>query len=234
MNVRVGTSGFSFDEWKGVFYPEGLKPAERLRYYAQRFRSVEVNNTFYQMPKAEVLARWKDETPETFVFVLKASQRITHRERLKDSAASVERFFENAAALGAKQGPTLYQLPPQFKKDAARLASFLELLGGRPGAFEFRHASWMDEEVFALLRSHGAALCSADMDESGEEGAPLVPTADWGYLRLRRADYSPEALRAWAGRIQGLGWRDAYVFFKHEVKGPALASDFEAACRANP
>jgi uncharacterized protein YecE (DUF72 family) len=234
VNVLVGTSGFSYDEWTGVFYPEDLKPADRLRYYAQRFRTVEVNNTFYRMPKAEVLARWKDETPERFVFVLKASQRITHRERLKDSAQSVGYFFENAAALGSKQGPTLFQLPPYLKKDAARLASFLEVLGDRRGAFEFRHESWMDEEVFGLLRSHGAALCSADVDESGEEGAPLVPTADWGYLRLRRAEYSPEDLRAWAGRLRALGWREAYVFFKHEVKGPALAADFEAACRTDP
>jgi len=234
MNVRVGTSGFSYDEWSGVFYPEDLKPRDRLRYYAERFRTVEVNNTFYRMPKAEVLARWKDETPEGFVFVLKASQRITHRERLKDSAGSVAYFFENAAALGAKLGPTLFQLPPFMKKDAARLASFLECLGGRRAALEFRHESWMDDEVFGLLRSHGVALCSADVDESGEEGSPLVPTAGWGYLRLRRAEYSPEGLRTWAGRLRATGWSEAYVFFKHEVKGPALAADFEAACRTDP
>ena len=230
MNVLVGTSGFSYDEWTGVFYPEGLKPADRLRYYAERFRTVEVNNTFYRMPKKEVLARWRDETPEAFVFVLKASQRITHRERLKESADSVAHFFENAAALGAKAGPTLFQLPPYMKKDAARLASFLDLLGDRRAAFEFRHESWMDEEVFSLLRSHQAALCAADTDASGEEGAPLVPTADWGYLRLRRAEYSAADLGAWARRLGEAGLGEAYVFFKHEVKGPALAHAFEAAC----
>ena len=232
MNALVGTSGFSYDEWTGAFYPEKLKPADRLGYYAERFRSVEVNNTFYRMPKGEVLARWKDQTPEGFVFVLKASQRITHKERLKESADSVGYFFENAAALGGKLGPTLFQLPPNMKKDAARLASFLDVLGDRRAAFEFRHPSWMDEEVYALLRSHGAALCAADTDDSGEEGAPLVPTAGWGYLRLRRAEYSPEDLGAWAGRLHGQGWSQAYVFFKHEVKGPALAHAFEEACRA--
>jgi uncharacterized protein YecE (DUF72 family) len=229
VNVLVGTSGFSYDEWSGVFYPEGLKPQGRLRYYAERFRTVEVNNTFYRMPKKEVLERWRGETPEGFVFVLKASQRITHRERLRDSGDSVAYFFENAAALGDKLGPTLFQLPPNMKKDAARLASFLDVLGDRRAAFEFRHESWMDDEVHALLRSRGAALCSADMDDSGEEGAPLVPTADWGYLRLRRAEYSAEDLTGWAGRLRGQGWREAYVFLKHEVKGPALARALEAS-----
>jgi uncharacterized protein YecE (DUF72 family) len=233
MNAFVGTSGFSYDEWTGVFYPEDLKPSERLRYYAQRFRTVEVNNTFYRMPRPEILARWKEAAPEGFVFVLKASQRITHRERLKDSAESVGYFFENAASLGGKLGPTLFQLPPNFKKDAARLESFLELLRGRRAALEFRHESWMDEEVFALLRSHGVALCAADTDDSGEEGAPLVPTADWGYLRLRRAEYSAEDLAAWAGRLRAQAWQDSFVFFKHEVKGPALAQAFEAACRSD-
>jgi uncharacterized protein YecE (DUF72 family) len=233
MDVFVGTSGFSYDEWKGVFYPEKLKPAERLRYYAARLRTVEVNNTFYRMPRAELLARWRNETPEGFVFVLKASQRITHRERLKDSSDSLAHFFENAEALGAKLGPTLFQLPPNFKKDTERLGAFLELLRGRRAALEFRHESWMDEEVFALLRSHGVALCAADTDDSGEAGAPLVPTADWGYLRLRRAEYSASDLAAWAERLRAQGWSDCYVFFKHEVKGPALAQAFETACRAN-
>jgi uncharacterized protein YecE (DUF72 family) len=234
VNVRVGTSGFSYDEWRGVFYPEGLKPKDRLRYYAERFPSVEINNTFYRMPREEVLARWRDETPEGFVFVLKAAQRITHRERLGESAESVAYFFENAAALGAKQGPTLFQLPPNMKKDPGRLAAFLQLLGERRAAFEFRHESWMDEEVFDLLRAHRAALCAADTDESGDEGAPLVPTAAWGYLRLRRAAYTAEDLRVWAGRLRDQGFEESFVFFKHEVQGPALAAAFAAECRANP
>jgi uncharacterized protein YecE (DUF72 family) len=233
MTAFVGTSGFSYDEWSGVFYPEKMKSADRLRYYAERFRTVEVNNTFYRMPLKELLARWRDDTPEGFVFVLKASQRITHRERLKDSGESVAYFFENAEALGAKLGPTLFQLPPNFKKDTERLRSFLELLAGRRAALEFRHESWMDEEVFALLRSHGVALCAADTDDSGEEGAPLVATADWGYVRLRRAEYSPEDLAHWAGRLLAQGWKDSFVFFKHEVKGPALAAAFVNACRSD-
>jgi uncharacterized protein YecE (DUF72 family) len=230
VKVLVGTSGFSYNEWTGVFYPEGLKSAARLRYYAERFRSVEINNTFYRMPQKDVLSRWKDETPDSFTFVLKASQRITHHQRLKDAAESTALFFTNAEALGAKLGPTLFQLPPHFQKDAARLTAFLGLLAGRRAAFEFRHASWMDEEVFALLRSHAAALCAADVDDAGDAGAPLVPTADWGYLRLRRAEYTPADLDVWAARIRAQGWREAYVFFKHEVKGPAFAAAFEAAC----
>jgi uncharacterized protein YecE (DUF72 family) len=234
VRVRVGTSGFSYDEWRGVFYPEGLKSGDRLRYYAERFETVEVNNTFYRMPRGELLARWRDETPEGFAFVLKAPQRITHRERLGESGASLGYFFENAAALGDKQGPTLFQLPPFFKKDTARLEGFLRLLGGRRAAFEFRHESWLDEPVFALLRGHGAALCAADVDESGEQGPALVPTADWGYLRLRRAEYSAADLAAWAARLRAQPWNEAYVFFKHEVKGPALADQLVAACRQKP
>jgi uncharacterized protein YecE (DUF72 family) len=234
LNVRVGTSGFSYDEWKGVFYPQGLKPEGRLRYYAERFKSVEINNTFYRMPQKEVLARWKDETPEGFVFVLKAAQGITHRRRLRDSGDALRYFYENAAALGEKQGPTLFQLPPNMKKDAPRLLAFLELLGDRRAAFEFRHESWMDEEVFDLLRSRRAALCAADTDDSGKEGAPLVATAPWGYLRLRRAEYSPDDLRAWAARLRERGFSESFVFFKHEVKGPALARALEAECALDP
>ena len=233
MRVRVGTSGFSYDAWKGTFYPPGLKSADRLRHYAARFPSVEINNTFYRMPSSELLARWHDETPAEFVFVLKAPQRITHRERLAGCEESLSRFFENAAALGPKLGPTLFQLPPNLKKDTPRLEAFLGLLAGRRAAFEFRHASWMDEEVRSLLRAHGAALCTADLDDS-ESDAPLVSTADWGYLRLRRADYSGEALLAWAARLRAPAWREAYVFFKHEVKGPALAAQLAAACAADP
>jgi uncharacterized protein YecE (DUF72 family) len=230
VKVLVGTSGFSYNEWKGVFYPEGLKSAARLHYYAERFRTVEVNNTFYRMPQKDVLARWKDETPDGFTFVLKASQRITHHQRLKDAAESTALFFANAEALGAKLGPTLFQLPPHFQKDAARLSAFLGLLAGRRAAFEFRHPSWMDEEVLTLLRSHAVALGAADVDEAGDAGAPLLPTTDWGYLRLRRAEYTPADLDVWAARIRAQGWREVYVFFKHEVKGPALAAAFEAAC----
>jgi len=205
-----------------------MKEAEMLRFYAERFGTVEINNTFYRMPGRDTVARWAEETPPGFTFVLKASRRITHEKRLSgDTADAVNYLFETAAALGPKLGPVLFQLPPFLKKDALRLKGFLSLLPhGRPAAFEFRHPSWFDEEVYGILRSHGAALCAADTDDSGEEGAPLVPTASWGYLRLRRADYGEAGLGAWADRIRAQPWDRAFVFFKHEDegKGPELAA----------
>jgi uncharacterized protein YecE (DUF72 family) len=225
LNVLVGTSGYSYKEWKGRFYPQDLKAADMLRFYAERFPTVEINNTFYRMPAPELLARWEAEVPRGFRFVLKAPRRITHEKRLGDVADTVARLVDVASGLAEKRGPFLFQLPPYFKKDAARLREFLALLpSGVRAAFEFRDPSWDDAEVEGALRAAGAALCLADTDES--EATPrLVPTADWGYLRLRRADYDDGALRAWAGRIRSLPWTEAYVFFKHEdeARGPELA-----------
>jgi uncharacterized protein YecE (DUF72 family) len=229
MQVLVGTSGFSYKEWKGSFYPEGLKEADMLRYYAERLTTVEINNTFYRMPKASLLESWAALVPPGFVFVLKGSQRITHMKRLRDTGDSVDYLFKTAAILGDKLGPVFFQLPPSLKKDLPRLAAFLELLPPeRPVAFEFRHQTWFDDEVYEALRAKGAALCTADTDESGDEGAPIVPTAGWGYLRLRRAGYSDEDLRGWAAKVRAQAWDRAFVFFKHEEagKGPALAARF--------
>jgi uncharacterized protein YecE (DUF72 family) len=222
MRVLIGTSGYSYKPWKGSFYPEDLPDAEMLRFYAGRFSTVEINNTFYRMPTRSLLERWAEETPEGFRFVLKAPQRITHRERLRASD-SLGYFFETASAMGRKLGPVLFQLPPNFKKDGERLRGFLAALpAGRPAAFEFRHESWLDEETFAALREAGAALCAADTDETE---ATLLATTDWGYLRLRRWDYTDVDLRAWAEKIRGQPWKEAFVFFKHEEegKGPKLA-----------
>ncbi|HEY6554929.1 MAG TPA: DUF72 domain-containing protein [Vicinamibacteria bacterium] len=232
MQVLVGTSGYSYKEWKGTFYPEDLKAAGMLHYYAERLGTVEINNTFYRMPTDSVLAHWAEQVPEGFTFVLKGSQRITHMKRLKDVADPVDYFFRTAATLGAKLGPVFFQLPPNFKKDVPRLRDFLALLPpDRAVAFEFRHESWFDEEVYAALREKGAALCAADTDESGDEGAPIVATASWGYLRLRRAEYDDAALRAWIDRVHAQPWERAFVFFKHEDagKGPAMAARFVAA-----
>jgi uncharacterized protein YecE (DUF72 family) len=227
MDVLVGTSGYSYKEWKGVFYPEDMKPAGMLRFYAERFRTVEINNTFYRMPDDELLRRWAGEVPPGFTFVLKASQRITHMQRLSpasfDTASS---FFDRARELGGRLGPVLFQLPPNFRKDLPRLQAFLERLPpDRPAAFEFRHESWFADDVYDALRARGAVLCAADTDESGDEGAPVVVTGSWGYLRLRRADYGDESLAAWADRILAQPWERAFVFFKHEDagRGPALA-----------
>ena len=221
MQVLVGTSGFSYKEWKGSFYPKDLKNADMLRYYAERFSSVEINNTFYRMPKAEMLEGWRDQVPPGFLFVLKASQRITHRKRLKDSGEPLDYLLKAAEGLGEQLGPILFQLPPYFKKDVERLGAFLEILpGGRPFAFEFRHESWTDDEVHGLLRDRNVALVCADTEESGDEGAPIVPTADWGYVRLRRCDYTPDELAPWADRIRSQPWQRAFVFFKHEDDRP--------------
>jgi len=227
MNLYVGTSGYSYKEWKGTFYPEDLPDKQMLRFYGERFRSVEINNTFYRMPKASVLEAWANEVPADFMFVLKASQRITHHQRLKDTDDSVSYLLEVAGALKERLGPLLFQLPPYLKKDAPRLREFLALLpSDRRAAFEFRHQSWFDDEVFGLLRDHRAVLCIAEAENDLE--IPFVSTADWGYLRLRRPDYGDAELKAWAKRVQEQKWREAFIFFKHEEegKGPEMAKRF--------
>jgi len=226
MRVRAGTSGFSYKEWKGSFYPEDLHADAMLHYYSERLPAVEINNTFYRMPKPALLEGWAAEVPEDFRFVLKASQRITHFKRLKDAGDEVAYFFQVAATLGGRLGPALFQLPPNLKKDLPRLSDFLAVLpeNGR-AAFEFRHATWFEDDVFEALRARGAALCIA---EDEELATPLVATAPWGYLRLRRQDYDETAVGAWADKVRGQSWDEAYVFFKHEDagSGPRLAADF--------
>jgi uncharacterized protein YecE (DUF72 family) len=226
VNVRVGTSGYSYKPWKGPFYPAELPDAQMLRFYAERFPTVEINNTFYRMPSREVLVRWAEETPPGFVFVLKASRRITHEKRLAEVGEALGYFLETSTALEGKRGPVLYQLPPFLRQDVDRLRRFLDRLPeGSRAALEFRHPSWFEEPVYELLRERGAALCLSEM-ESGDEGeaappAPLVPTARWGYLRLRRAGYSDDDLRGWADRIRAQPWDEAFVFLKHEDEGQA-------------
>jgi uncharacterized protein YecE (DUF72 family) len=221
MRVHVGTSGYSYKEWKGSFYPEDLKNADMLRYYAERFSAVEINNTFYRMPKASMLESWAQKVPSGFLFVLKASQQITHRKRLKKAGEPLEYLLRTASVLGAQLGPVLFQLPPYFKKDVSRLREFLDLLPeGRPFAFEFRHETWAADEVHEALRTRNCALVCADTENSGEDGAPIVPTADWGYLRLRRCDYTEAELAPWADRIRAQRWQTAFVFFKHEDDRP--------------
>jgi uncharacterized protein YecE (DUF72 family) len=222
MEIRVGTSGYAYREWRGSFYPEKLKPALMLGYYAARLSTVEINNTFYKLPERQTLERWAEQVPAGFVFVLKASQRITHRQRLApESKETLDYMLDTGSALGDKLGPILFQTPPFLKKDAPRLRAFLELLpASQRSAFEFRHESWQDEEVYEALRARNAALVCADTEESGAGGAPIVATADWGYLRLRRMDYDAAALEPWAARVRSQPWRQAFVFFKHEDGQP--------------
>src|ERR1041385_3417655 len=227
MNFYVGTSGFSYKEWKGSFYPEDLPEKQLLEFRRVLFRSVEINNTFYRMPKASVLEAWAQEVPPDFKFVLKASQRITHMQRLKDAGDSVSYLLKVAVALNDRLGPLLFQLPPYLKKDVPRLREFLALLPRDcRSAFEFRHESWFDDEVFGLLREHQVALCIAEAEDGVE--VPFVSTADWGYLRLRRPDYGDAELKAWGDRVRGQNWSDAFLFFKHEDegKGPQMAKRF--------
>ena len=229
MNIRVGTSGYSYKEWKGSFYPDDLPAAKMLPYYAERFDSVEINNTFYRMPAAAMVEKWGQQVPDGFTFVLKAPQRITHQKRLAGAEADVAHLFDVAETLGEKLGPVLFQLPPFAKKDLPKLQDFLAgLPAARKVAFEFRHESWFDPDVYQLLRGRDAALCLADTDETPDPDALVVPTASWGYLRLRRAEYTPDELAAWAARVQRQAWEEAYVFFKHEDegRGPRFAVEF--------
>ena len=227
MNLYVGTSGYSYPKWKGKFYPKDLPAKRMLHYYGQQFRSVESNSTFRGMPKPEVLEKWAAEVPADFQFAIKAPQQITHIKRLKDSKALISNVFDVAAVLEKHFGPVLFQLPPNFKKDAGRLGEFLALLpkGGR-AAFEFRHESWFDEPTFELLNKHKVALCVAEADN--ELKVPFVATADWGYLRLRREDYSDAELKAWVKNVQKQDWSGAFIYFRHEdtAKGPKFAKRF--------
>ncbi len=225
MTLRTGTSGYAYKPWKGSFYPEDLKNDQMLAYYSSRLAAVEINNTFYRMPSESVLETWAEQTPDTFRFVLKASRRITHFKRLKGCESELEYFLETSLTLGERLGGLLFQLPPNFKKDAERLEAFLDELPPKcRAAFEFRHDSWFDDETYELLRSHdGATLCIA---ETEPDQWPEIPeTSDWAYLRLRRDDYSDEDIEAWAERVRQHDWSEVYAFFKHEDAGagPRLA-----------
>ena len=222
--LLAGASGYSFKEWRGNFYPADMKPEGMLAWYAERLPTVEINNTFYQMPKVAVLENWARATPDGFRFAIKASRRITHMARLKaDTAAdSVNFLYKNLAALGAKRGPVLFQLPPFMKKDLPRLSDFLGLLpAGHQAAFEFRNESWFADDVYGALKAAGASLCLSEREDNAPP--PLVETAPWGYVRLRLETYSEAELQQWAQRLAATGWREIYVYFMHEPTAPAYA-----------
>jgi uncharacterized protein YecE (DUF72 family) len=224
MGLYAGTSGYSYKEWKGEFYPEKIKPDEMLAFYATQLPTVEVNNTFYRMPRADMLRTWAEKVPAKFRFVVKASRRITHIKRLKNVEDEVAFLFDNLEALETKLGVVFFQLPPNFKKDLERLSAFLDILPPARVAFEFRHESWFDDEVYAALREKDCALCLADTGDEGLD-VPLVSTAGWGYLRLRRPEYRKKDLEKWLSWIGKQKWKDTYVFFKHEDAGggPVMA-----------
>jgi uncharacterized protein YecE (DUF72 family) len=234
MQILAGTSGFSYAEWRGRFYPEGLPNDQMLRFYSERLPSVEINNTFYRMPKPEMLTAWADGAPASFTFALKATRRITHQQKLADVESDVQHFFDVAAALGDKLGPVLFQLPPFLKKDLGVLRAFLPLVpAGRRAALEFRHPSWFSEDVYAALAEKNVALVGGDLEET-EKSPPLVATADFGYLRLRRLDYDPAGIADWGTRIGAQGWQAVYAYFKHEALGPMFAEALLASMSGLP
>jgi uncharacterized protein YecE (DUF72 family) len=227
MNYWVGTSGFQYSEWKGIFYPEDLPAAKMLPFYAERFTTTEINYTFHRIPAPKTIENWCKLTPETFRFSLKAPQKITHFARLRNCGDTVDYFYDVVSGLGHRLGPILFQLPPNLKKDSALLEHFTECLpASMRAAFEFRDPSWFDQEVFTILRKRNVALCLADSEKLA---APFEPTANWGYLRLRRDDYQQADVVRWAATVSGQNdkWSDAFVYFKHEESGigPRLANE---------
>jgi len=229
VKIHVGTSGYSYKEWKGRFYPDHISPKEMLSFYSRHFDTVEINNTFYRMPKQDLLLGWAEQVPHGFTFALKAPQVITHIKRLKGIEADAAYLMETVAALGEKLGPVLFQLPGNFAKDAGRLKALLDLIPRAVVAFEFRHPSWFTDGIFDLLRERGCALCVSDAEPPALP-PEVINTAPWGYLRLRRQGYADTDLDQWRATIAAERWDEAYVFFKHEdeAAGPALADRFRA------
>ncbi len=226
--IRIGASGFSYKEWLGHFYPAKLSGAKMLAYYAERLPAVEINYTFRRMPKASTFEGWTQKTPPNFRFALKASQRITHFDRLRGTQSALDYFIEVAGALRDRLGPVLFQLPPDLPRDDELLTDFLDEIGGRVRAtFEFRNRSWFNDRVLEILRTKRAALCIA---ESEKLASPVECTAPFAYLRLRNETYDDAGLELWASRIRGLAEQaqEIYVFFKHESAAPDLANRLAA------
>ena len=231
----ASASGYAFKAWNGSFYPAKMAPESMLAWYAERLPTVEINHSFYRMPKASVLEHWAQVTPAAFRFAIKASRRITHQSRIAadTSAEPVAYLYKNLATLGAKLGPVLFQLPPFLKKDLPRLRDFLQLLpAGHRATFEFRHDSWYSDEVYALLQAAGASLCLSEREDHA--APPLVETTSWGYLRLRLESYSQADLQAWTQRLAATRWDEVHVYFMHEPTAPAYAAALLALAAASP
>ena len=215
--VFVGTSGYNYPEWRGTFYPEKFSTDKMLAYYAERFPTVEINYTFYRMPTEKLLAGWAAGTPDSFTFTLKAPRRITHDAKLQRCEDTLQAFCRTAKTLGPKLAVLLFQLPPNFKKNAAVLREFVELLPeGTRAAFEFRHESWLDAETYDTLRTRNLALCVADSEKMS---TPVEVTANYAYFRLRDEGYQQPDIERWAQIIKTLPAPDAFVYFKHEEHG---------------
>ena len=223
--ILVGTSGYNYPEWKGSFYPADLAASKMLPYYASKFRTVEINYTFYRMPTSKIVTGWAAQVPADFKFTLKAPKRITHDKRLRaaEVADTLQTFVSVAGELGPQLAALLFQLPPNFKKDLVLLNEFLSLLPPKTiAAFEFRHASWLDDEVYAALRVRNIALCIAD---SEARQTPAITTADYAYLRLRDEGYGDAEIARWTDTANQLSATstDVFVYFKHEDEGKGAA-----------
>ena len=233
MKIYVGTSGYAYKEWKGRFYPEKISPKEMLRFYSGRLNTVEINNTFYRMPKESVLTSWAEQVHGDFIFALKAPQVITHLKRLRNVSEETQYLFRTLAVLERRLGPVLFQFPKSFRADRPALEDLLRLIpGDRAYAFEFRSPSWLEDGILDLLREKGSSLCIADTDENPSN--EIISTASWGYLRLRRSDYTEKDLSQWLERILSQKWEKAFVFFKHEdddAKGPATGPEMAVRFR---
>ena len=228
MRAHVGTSGYNYPEWRGSFYPEKCSASKMFGYYAERFRTVEINYTFYRMPTEKLISGWAVQAPAGCLYTLKAPKRITHERRLKDCAAETTMFTDMARGLGAHLATLLFQLPPNLKCDLARFDDFLATLPRDIRcAFEFRNDTWLSDDVYRRLHDAGAALCIADV---ADKTTPLQTTTRYGYLRLRDEGYAPDDLARWADQLaaQRAVWDEAFVYFKHEDegKGPEFAAAF--------
>jgi uncharacterized protein YecE (DUF72 family) len=230
--IYVGTSGYSYKEWKGSFYPTNISSKDMLSYYAERLPAVELNNTFYRLPRPEMVEAWKAQVPDNFRFAVKAPQSITHFRRLKDAGAVTQSMLKTVSALEDRLGAVLFRFPEDMEKDLERLKTFLKDLPlDTRAAFDFRHSTWFDEDVLALLRSQNRVFCVCDRDEMPANH--IHKTADWGYVRLRRVNYSESELIEWLKRVNAQDWQDTFVFFKHEdsATGPKLAAQLDRISR---
>ncbi len=224
MNIYIGTSGYSYKEWKGSFYPEDIKADKMLSFYAEQFSTVEINNTFYRMPQKSVLEMWEKQVPKEFRFSIKAPQRITHIKRLKEVEDDNKYFIDVIKTLGKKLGIVLFQFPPYFKKNIELLQNFINIFPKNiSAAFEFRHESWFEDDVYTCLKDRNFPLCLSETDE--EPDIDIISTANEGYLRLRKSDYTKSEIKKWSDKINKQNWEKAFVFFKHEdgAKGPKFA-----------
>jgi len=228
MKIHIGTSGYAYKEWKGIFYPEKISPKEMLHFYGERLNAVEINYTFHHMPTERIITPWAEQVPDDFTFAFKAPQVMTHLKKLRNVSEEAEYFFRTLSVLGGKLGPALFQFPKSFhaEKNRTALEEFLTLIPANVRcAFDFRSPSWLDAGIADLLRERGCSLCLEDTDES--PAGEIISTTEWGYLRLRRTSYTEADLAQWLARIRSQRWERVFVFFKHEEEGggPILGPD---------